>query len=101
MNKDEQIRWMNSLTNATNAVSNLKVENQTAEELQNLIESMANWYYRISPVGSELESKIKACNNREELDSLKEEIKTTGDKNIYATFNDKILELNARQALEK
>lgn len=101
MNKDEQIRWMNSLTNATNSLSSISTEGKSVEEVQRLIESMANWFYRVSPVGSELEIKIKACNSKEELDTLKEEVEKTQDKNIYSTFNDKILELNACEALAK
>lgn len=97
MNKDEQIRWMNSLTNASNLVSSLSPT--TLEDAKEMIQDAANWFYRTAPQGSDLEAKIKACNNKEELDSLKEDVKKTDDKNIFRTFNDKILELNARESL--
>ncbi len=100
MNKDEQIRWMNSLTNATNSVS-LISDGDSMAELKEKIEEMANWYYKVSPRGSELEAKIRACNNRQELDLLKKDVEATQDKSIFSTFNDKILEINSRESLSK
>lgn len=71
------------------------------DEIKKAIEDLANWYYRLKPQGGEIEERIKACNSRDELNSLKDDISKTKDSSLYTAFNEKIIELAAREGLTK
>lgn len=94
---DQRIRWMNSLTGAVA----LAPKTWSIEEDKKTVEDLANWLYLLEPINSDIEEKIRLCNTKEQLALLKDEIAATKDKAIYASFNDKIIELDAREKLAK
>ncbi len=94
---DQRIRFMNSLTNSVA----LAPKTGNLEEDKKTVEDLANWFYLLEPVNSDIEEKIRLCNTKEQLALLKDEIAATKDKSIYASFNDKIIELDAREKLAK
>ena len=95
---DQKIRWMNSLTNATSIVSKLIEKSSTDISVKDELIDLANWYYLLEPANNSIEDKIESCNSKEELSLLKDEISATQDKNVFARFNKKIIELNDRES---
>ncbi len=111
MNKEQSIRWMNALNNASLLVSwNLKVEQITESELKARVEDLANWFYSLSPKieqdiqeelealfpYKELEEKIQNANTSEELIKLLDEVKNVSKEaqaRVFWIFNDKKLKL--------
>lgn len=96
---DQKIRWMNSLTGAIALVPKPGLDQ--LEESKKMVEDLANWFYLLEPINSDIEEKIRLCNTKEQLALLKDEIAATKDKSIFASFNDKIIELDAREKLVK
>lgn len=96
---DQRIKWMNAINNATLIIANQKSD--LSAPLKESIEDLANWFYLLEPINSDIEEKIRLCNTKEQLALLKDEIAATKDKAIYASFNDKIIELDAREKLAK
>lgn len=98
---DQRIKWMNSINNATLVVTKLIEKSTTDINVKDELTDLANWFYLLEPINSDIEEKIRLCNTKEQLALLKDEIALTKDKSIYASFNDKIIELDAREKLAK
>lgn len=111
MNKEQSIRWMNALNNASLLVSwNLRLEVLTESELKSRVEDLANWFYELFPKEineenktieeeieaifpyKELEKKIESANTKEELEKLLEEVKGVAKESqskVFWLYNDK------------
>ena len=89
--KDNQIRWMNSLTNTSNLLANKDLDNS---ELKEKIVDLANFIYNIEPRLTELEESIEECKTVDELEPLKEEVVKTDSVKMFNTWNDKKIKLS-------
>jgi hypothetical protein len=80
---------MNSLTNATNALS--KTEEWI---LTDKIFELANWFYGLEPARTDIESKIESAKTIEDLNALKEEIVKSDSVALFNAWNDKKIKLS-------
>jgi len=88
--KDEQIRWMNSVTNATSIVSQL-ISGKTIDDVmvKEKIVEYCNFLYWIEPEKTELESRINSAKSFPELDALKEAVVKTDSVSMFNLWNEK------------
>lgn len=94
--KDTAIRWMNSLNNSSNLVSQLIEKDADIEKVKKDVLALANWFFLVKPdewVVSPLIKKIQDCSSREALVDIQQEIVDSKDVAAIREWNAKMVEI--------
>ena len=97
MEKDESIRWLNALNNATLICS--KFDFVLPSDAKQSIEELANWFFILMPSWERLQkeenpliSNIYKCNSLWELETYKEKViwfEWSEKASVFKAYNDK------------
>lgn len=96
LDKDTHIRWMNSLNNSSNLVSQLIEKWADMEQIKKDVLDLANWFFLVKPNEwevSPLIAKIQKCTSKEELEWIQQEVVDSKDVATIREWNAKMIEI--------
>lgn len=96
LDRDTAIRWMNSLNNSSNIVSQLIDKWADIEEVKKDVLAFANWFFTLKPDEGEMSplvKKVSECKSKEELEGIQAEIVASKNVEAIREWNAKMIEV--------